>query len=248
MWSMSLPYERHTKGVHTEKPQQVSHWSRKTPSKPSQNKEAPDSQTLHNSLLRLDQKGEGKAVHSKIEESFKQPLTPSPIFLDVFADFWMEASLCLKYYLYALFNIMKHFLESISNLLAIIFISWLLQCKNIFNICIKAKYGERSYFSQFCLPLASVEVISALVVLICPTDCADHPLHTFPSAKTYQDTIPQQSALQLCCQGNTITVTKLWKEEFISITHSKFSRSTELHAIVHTWPFVLFCQKVWADR
>ena len=120
-------------------------------------------------------------------KSFKQPLTPSPIFLDVFADFWMEASLCLKYYLYALFNIMKHFLESISNLLAIIFISWLLQCKNIFNICIKAKYGERSYFSQFCLPLASVEVISALVVLICPTDCADYPMHTFPSAKTYQN-------------------------------------------------------------
>ena len=87
-------------------------------------------------------------------KSFKQPLTPSPIFLDVFADFWMEASLCLKYYLYALFNIMKHFLESISNLLAVIFISWLLQCKNIFNICIKAKYGERSYFPQFFFTLS----------------------------------------------------------------------------------------------
>ena len=72
MWSMSLPYERHTKGVHTEKPQQVSHWSRKTPSKPSQNQEAPDSQTLHNSLLRRDQQGEGKAVHSKIEEFFEK--------------------------------------------------------------------------------------------------------------------------------------------------------------------------------
>ena len=96
---MSLPYERHTKGIHTEKPQQVSHWSQKTPPKPSQNQEAPDSQTLHNSLLRRDQ-GERKAVHSKIEDfflkSFKQPLTPSPIFLDVFADFWMEASLCLR--------------------------------------------------------------------------------------------------------------------------------------------------------
>ena len=42
-------------------------------------------------------------------------------------------------------------------------------------------------FPNFFLPLASIEVISALVVLICPTDYADYPMHTFPSAKTYQN-------------------------------------------------------------